>query len=109
MNLIKSKNSNGIGEDIHVIAVIRETDLVSQYHTLRSNSVQIVNVHITRLLTLNAQHAVLTSLPVAWNGARFGLPSASMMLACWGENGILTGIVIVVEAVQACSVDVDVA
>lgn len=106
--LIKSEHSNGIGKDIYVIAVIRKTDMVSPYHTFRSNRVQIVDIHIARLLTLNAEQAVLARVPIAWSGARCGFLSALMMPACSGKAGTLTGVVVVVKAVQACSVDVDV-
>ena len=73
MNLIKSKKTVMVpgkrtGEDIHIIAVTSETNVISPYYTLRSNRVQFVNAHISRLLTLNAQHAVLTIFPVPGTG-----------------------------------------
>ena len=113
-NLLKSKDGNAIRKDVDVIAVIRQTDTVSRDHALRSHRVEIVYVDVVCLCAFDAEQAVLARLAVARDGAgccgrlgsQFCVYGDYMQSACWGRA--LTGVVVVVEAVQACAVAVDV-
>ncbi len=113
-NLIEPKDSNAIRKDVDVVAVIRQTDTVSRDHALRSYRVEIVDVDVACLCAFDAEQAVLARFAVAGDGAgccgrlksQLFVCLDCLLSACWGR--VLTGVVVVVEAVQACAVDVDV-